>query len=249
MHAILTYHSIDDSGSSISVAPDVFANQVRWLRSGVVRVVSLEDLVDRPPPEDAVAITFDDGFENFATVAHPALADAGLPVTLFVVTGRLGRDNAWDGAAASDVPTLPLLDHEAVGRLGDAGVDLGSHTRNHNNLKRCSPAALVEELRGAAEDIQKLTGAAPSMVAYPYGAHDDAVCKAAKPIYRYGVTTNLRGCRRREDRLRLPRLDMYYFRRPGQLETWGTARFSGRLSLRRWGRRVRGVLGTEWGRE
>jgi peptidoglycan/xylan/chitin deacetylase (PgdA/CDA1 family) len=71
MRAILTYHSIDDSGSPISVAPEEFRAHVRWLGSGAVRVVPLAKLVTLPPDDDAVALTFDDAFENFSTIAAP----------------------------------------------------------------------------------------------------------------------------------------------------------------------------------
>ena len=40
MRAILTYHSIDESGSPISVDPDAFRRHVRWLASGRVRVTT-----------------------------------------------------------------------------------------------------------------------------------------------------------------------------------------------------------------
>ena len=69
MKAILTYHSIDPSGSPISVSPDAFEAHVRWLSTGRVRVVPLEELGQLSADVDAVAITFDDGFENFSTHA------------------------------------------------------------------------------------------------------------------------------------------------------------------------------------
>ena len=53
MRAILTYHTIDDSGSPISVSPAVFQTQVQWLAEGPVRVLSLEDLVSASPEDDA----------------------------------------------------------------------------------------------------------------------------------------------------------------------------------------------------
>ena len=38
MRAVLTYHSIDDSGSPISVRRDAFQRHVKWLASGQVAV-------------------------------------------------------------------------------------------------------------------------------------------------------------------------------------------------------------------
>src|SRR5690606_36506277 len=96
MKAILTYHSVDPSGSPISIDRDAFRAHVRWLASGPIRVVDLDVLIALPPETDAVSLTFDDGFENFASTAWPLLLDHGLPVTLFVVTGFVGRSNTWD---------------------------------------------------------------------------------------------------------------------------------------------------------
>ncbi|MEY2765521.1 MAG: hypothetical protein RL552_426, partial [Actinomycetota bacterium] len=39
-----------------------------------------------PEQRDAVAITFDDGFTNFESVAWPLLRFQDFPVTLFVAT-------------------------------------------------------------------------------------------------------------------------------------------------------------------
>ena len=97
MRAILTYHSIDESGSPISISEDVFRSQITWLAKGHVKVVPLETLMRMPASANAVALTFDDGFVNFGDVAAPLLADHGLPSTLFVVTDAAGRTNRWSG--------------------------------------------------------------------------------------------------------------------------------------------------------
>jgi len=109
MRAILTYHSIDSSGSPISVSPSAFRAHVRWLASGAVRVLPLDELVSAGDDEDAVAITFDDGFENFATEAAALLAQHGLPSTVFVVPEHVDGTNAWGGSDAPGIPTLPLM--------------------------------------------------------------------------------------------------------------------------------------------
>jgi len=63
--ATLTYHSIEESGSPISVSPSVFASHLRWLGSARVRVFSLDALASHSDDAgDAVAVTFDDGFLN-----------------------------------------------------------------------------------------------------------------------------------------------------------------------------------------
>ena len=242
MRAILTYHSLDGSGSPISVAPEAFGRHVAWLAAGRVRVVGLAELLALPPEADAVALTFDDAFRNFVEVAAPRLRDHGLPATVYVVPGHVGGSNAWGGVRDPRVPTLPLADWEQLGRLGEAGVRLGAHTRTHPHLTRVSPAQLEDELAGAQEAIHQATGQRPDSIAYPFGDVDAAVAGRAATWYRMGVCTELRTLAVGDDPLRLPRLDMYYLRDPGRLEAWGSAAFAGRLWLRAQARRLRMTL-------
>ena len=242
MRAILTYHSIDDSGSPISVAPAEFRAHLRWLQSGAVRVVPLAELATLPPETEAVAITFDDAFQNFATEAAPLLHEYGLPATLFVVSGRVGRDNAWGDRPDPRVPTLPLLDWTGLGWLVEEGIEIGAHTRTHPHLTRISPAMLEDELLGSADEIRRKLGLVAREIAYPYGDVSAAVVSATRRHFVRGYTTQLRGLTRGEDPFRIPRLDMFYLRAPGRLEGWGSARFGQRLWFRAQARRLRQVL-------
>jgi peptidoglycan/xylan/chitin deacetylase (PgdA/CDA1 family) len=230
VRAILTYHSIDDSGSPISTAPAVFARHAAWLRSGRVRVTSIPELVALPDQTDAVAITFDDGFANFREAAARL---EGLPVTLFVVTDHVGRTNAWRGVEAAGVPTLPLLDWTELATLAERGVTLGAHTLTHPDLRVLTQTQCQRELNGSAQRLHAETGQAIDTVAYPYGAVSAAVSAAAATVFRWGCTTDLRPLESAERALELPRLDMYYFRDMGRLEAWGTRSFAARLACRR----------------
>ena len=82
----------------------------------------------------------------------------------------------------------------------------------------------------------------PRSLAYPFGEVDHAVSAAAATQYQLAVTTVHRALGTAEDRMRLPRLDMYYFRHPRALERWNTPGFRRRIWLRRQARRARAVL-------
>jgi peptidoglycan/xylan/chitin deacetylase (PgdA/CDA1 family) len=234
MRAILTYHSIDDSGSPVSVDEAAFRRHVAWLASGAVRVVRLAELPEVAPEVDAVALTFDDGFVNFGDRAWPPLRERALPVTLFVVADQVGRTNAWGGREAPGIPVLPLLAWSQLGRLAEEGVTLGAHSRTHADLGLLQGEALVEETAGAADRVAAETGRRPEAFAYPYGHWSDAVVASVARSYRWGCTTEHRLLAAREDPYRLPRLDAFYFRRGG-LDGWGSAGF-------RTGVRIRGAL-------
>lgn len=246
MRGVLTYHSIDDSGSPISVAPDAFRRHVDWLASGAVRVRSLHDLLatnQSTSSDAAIALTFDDGIANFATHAAPLLKDRGLPVTLFVVSGHVGRDNRWGGRSQAGIPDLPLLDWDALGTLAADGVEIGAHTRTHPHLTRLSASAVQDEVLGATDEIVERLGRRPTTFSYPYGDCDDAVAAVARAAFQYACTTQFESLGADVDAARIPRLDACSYRDAGRLEEWGSVRFRAGVQLRRGVRWTRRVLG------
>jgi peptidoglycan/xylan/chitin deacetylase (PgdA/CDA1 family) len=240
VRAILTWHSVDPSGSPISVSLEEFRRQVAWLASGAVRVVPLEDLLARPEEPSAVALSFDDGFANFAELAAPLLAEHGFPVTLCVVTGHVGGDNRWGGRVAPGIPVLPLLDWDALGRLAGAGVAIAAHTRSHPRLTDLSPQQLEEELRQPVLELERRLGIRPEGMAYPFGAVNERVAAETARHYRWALTTSLARLNGRNQAHRLPRIDAWYLRAPRRLAGFGSAGFRRWLGLRRLGRRLRG---------
>jgi peptidoglycan/xylan/chitin deacetylase (PgdA/CDA1 family) len=242
MRAILTYHSIDDSGSPISVSPASFRRHVEWLASGAVPVRPLAELLSGPGETDAVALTFDDGFRSLAETAWPLLQDHGLPATLFVPTGHVGETNTWPGGPDPGIPTLPLVDWDTLGAMAGEGLQLGSHGRRHHDLRTLEPERLAEELDRSAEALERATGARPRSFAYPYGYLNEAVVGAVGDRFELACTTELRTLDPRDDLLRLPRLDAYYLQAPGRLESFGSPRFRAWLWLRARARAVRAML-------
>ena len=84
-----------------------FQTLARWLGENF-QVVSLDDLLAASDPTDLVALTFDDGLRNNATLAAPVLRSLGLPATFYVCSGLIGTDR-W------------LWTHEVRARLRRGG--------------------------------------------------------------------------------------------------------------------------------
>ena len=242
MRAILTYHSVDPSGSPISVTVDQLRAHVAWFASGAVEVVALADLQRVPAERDALAVTFDDGFRNFAELAWPLFREHGLPVTLFVPTQCVGGTNAWGGVDEAGIPTLPLCDWDALGRMADEGLELGAHGRTHRRMSMLADGELAGEVDGPAEDIRERTGARPGSFCYPYGDLDGRSGGAVAAAYDVAVTTELRAIEAGDAAHLLPRLDAYYYREGERLASWGSSSFRRHLWVRATARRVRRAL-------
>ncbi len=212
MKATLMYHSIDDSPSPISVPTAAFEAHLAWLASGRVRALSLDALIHHPDSgEDAVAVTFDDGLENIRTPVE-RLRAYGVPVTVFVVTGEVGRTNAWGGVEHPSVPTLPLMSWADLEHLASIGTTIAAHTRSHRPLSQLSANALNDELEGCREDLASRLGMQSGHLAYPFGDVDARVAANAGGHYRFAHTTECVPLQARNHPMRLPRIDMYYFR-------------------------------------
>jgi hypothetical protein len=82
----------------------------------------------------------------------------------------------------------------------------------------------------------------PSWLAYPYGDQGPAVRAAAAQTFEGAVTTEYRPVSARDAAWRLPRLDAWYFRRPGALDRWNDAGFRHRLWIRRQARSARALM-------
>jgi peptidoglycan/xylan/chitin deacetylase (PgdA/CDA1 family) len=81
------------------VAPENFAEQLEVLCQQA-HPISLQELVrglqDGGLPERATVLTFDDGYTDALFEVKPLLERYGIPATVFVTTGYMGREFWWD---------------------------------------------------------------------------------------------------------------------------------------------------------
>ncbi|HEY1675458.1 MAG TPA: polysaccharide deacetylase family protein [Streptosporangiaceae bacterium] len=86
-----------------------------------------------------VALTFDDGYDDFRHYALPVLQRYGFGATAFVIAGRLGGVNAWDALG----PRKTLMTAGQVREVMAAGIEIGSHGLRHVTLDRTTNLALL----------------------------------------------------------------------------------------------------------
>lgn len=92
-HRVRTY---EQDVQLLCVTPEHFAEQMDWLKANY-KIVRFDEDWNRIE-EDAVCITFDDGYRDNFLTAVPILKQRQIPATVFVATGNMnsGRELWWD---------------------------------------------------------------------------------------------------------------------------------------------------------
>ncbi|WP_245985286.1 polysaccharide deacetylase family protein [Streptomyces tateyamensis] len=187
---ILMYHSVadeDEDPYQLTVSPDRFAAQMRWLAARGWRGVSVGELLAARAAgsrERLVGLTFDDGYADFARHAVPVLAGYGFTATAYVVADRLGGENGWD----AEGPRKALLTDRQVRELSSTGWEIGSHGLTHLALPGVPAEQLRAEVRESRAILEELVGGRVAGFCYPYGAVDEPAARAAAEAgYDYAV--------------------------------------------------------------
>jgi len=179
--SILMYHTIDNRAHFLAVRPEAFERQLRFFKEHNIRVVRLFEIVSRlyrgESVASMVALTFDDGYENFYTNAWPLLKKYQLPVTMFLPTGLLGKTYA-----TSDGTVWPIMTEAMVKEIAADGlVEFMSHTQTHADLSKLAPKFYDSEIEASRTVLRCLPSRAnTSIFAYPKGRFTPAVVEYLK---------------------------------------------------------------------
>lgn len=231
---IFAYHSLDATGSVISIAPELFRSQMAWLAETRTPIVPLSEIRNTP---GAVALTFDDGFRNFFHHAFPVLEQYRFPATVFVIAGYCGGRNDWPSQPRHPlIPTLELMPWSEVEQVAKAGINIGSHTVSHPRMSALSESEVERELSLSRTTIEDRTGRPVDAFAYPYGDYTAAVSRAVQSQFRFACSTELGFVSPSSNPIELPRLDIYYLQHEfwfhGLSKEYGAAYVAARRSLR-----------------
>lgn len=183
--AILCYHSVIDGDQPPHGDPhkqhipvSLFIQHLDYLRNNF-HVISLTEFCqsrkeNRPLPNYSAVLAFDDGFEDFYSVAAPQLAQRNLPGTIFVITDRASKLLPPNGES--------FLTWDQIEELAARGITIGSHTCSHPELRNLPIDEVARELSESRLAI--LTHVAQSEVplSYPFGQTSEEISRLAEAI-------------------------------------------------------------------
>lgn len=186
---IIGYHSIDRSGSPISVRPDQFFGQMQILKVSGYRFVTVSELVASGERHGLVAVTFDDGFRSVIECAGPILEEFG-PATVFPILDGFGRSINWT-EQGKRLPPLPMMELDDIALLSARGWEIGAHGSSHRCLLGRSAGDLGEELNRSLGLLRAINpGASGYGFAYPQGCFDRALAATVSAAgYDWACTT------------------------------------------------------------
>ena len=212
---VLMYHRIAADAppamARFATTPARFTEQLQWLAESDRVTIGLDALEAAiwdggPLPERAVALTFDDGYQDTLTNSAPILRDPDQRATVFVPTAHVGGAADWDRLFGLPAP---LMDWAGLERLRRAGVDLASHGQRHRPMTTLPPRYLAHEREGARKMLLARLGVTTNFLAYPYGDHDEAVQRAALAAgSRLAFTTENRRWRPGDRVATIPRIEV-----------------------------------------
>jgi peptidoglycan/xylan/chitin deacetylase (PgdA/CDA1 family) len=181
---IVMYHSIGyDKGNTARVTKENFKEQMKYLRDNGYVTLTLNDAYDffidnKPVPEKSIILTFDDGYVDNYVEALPILKEFEFKATIFVITSLVDK-----------VPDY--MSSKQLKEMQDSGMDIESHTANHEHLKELTYEKQVITLQDSKDFLEKILNKEIQYLAYPFGEYSKETLKAATQVgYKMAITTD-----------------------------------------------------------
>lgn len=180
---VLYYHSIRPTeDNELILSPEKLKEQLSFLKSEGYTSLTLSEfssyiLNNAPIPEKSFLITFDDGYMDNYDYAFPILKELNMKATIFCTTFKL------DGSY--------YLSSEALKEMSNYGIDIQSHTVNHDDLSSLSYTDQIDTLKNSKSYLENLLNKEIYAIAYPFGNINEETLKATKEAgYTLGFITS-----------------------------------------------------------
>jgi peptidoglycan/xylan/chitin deacetylase (PgdA/CDA1 family) len=131
-------------------------------------------------PENAVCLTFDDGYLSFYEEVFPTLIDRSIPAAVFIPTDYVGKKNTWD--VTFGINRRWHLSWNQLRELRESGIEIGSHGRTHHDLRKLRSERLQNEIEISKKTLEDGLGVEITALALPFGGASVDVFRVARQI-------------------------------------------------------------------
>ncbi len=177
---VFMYHKFGVSKyPSTSVTIDQLDSHIAELNNAKYNILPLEFIVDTiindgELPNNAIGISIDDADKSFFEVGWPQFKKNNIPVTLFVTTGTIAKNNK------------SYLNWDQIRQLKAEGVTIGAHSHTHAHMPDISLEDVRLEIELSNKIFLKELGEIPTLFAYPYGETNSEIINLIKE-YKFKV--------------------------------------------------------------
>ncbi len=194
-HHIRTYDTLDVTAKDISVSPEEFAEQMKFLHKNNYHVITSSDIHDSTVPCNSVMITFDDGYYDVFTTAYPLMSQYNFRGVLGLIPDR--------------IDTSDYLFWSDIRQLQKSGWEIASHTWHHPNLSELPRENIPYEIQISKDDLEKWFQTQIHIFIYPKGRYTYyTLDKIRESGYRYAFTTQTGTSNLSDKPLELKRIDI-----------------------------------------
>ena len=177
---VFMYHKFGISKyPSTSVTIDQLNSHINELKKSKYSIKSLDFIVntiinDGQLPKNVIGISVDDADRSFLNTAWPQFKKNNFPVTLFVSTSTIVKNNK------------NYLNWDEIRKLKNEGVTIGAHAHLHSHMPNLNIEEITKEIETSNKIFLKEIGEVPSLFAYPYGETDNRIIEILKK-YKYKI--------------------------------------------------------------
>lgn len=201
---VLMYHEVSENPSVKSIiTPSQLEEQLTAIQKAGFHVITMEQYTDfmlrkQSVPDNAVVLTFDDGYESFYSIVFPILKKLNMKATNFVIVSTI-ENPAHHG--------IPKMTWAQMREMKEEGMSFYSHTydshvyasidakgtqkpalANRLYMKKLGRMETKEEyiarvkkdLSLSESILRQNLGNTQGVLAFPYGAYNRDVVKIAK---------------------------------------------------------------------
>ncbi|HXN36988.1 MAG TPA: polysaccharide deacetylase family protein [Solirubrobacteraceae bacterium] len=179
---VLCYHGVGPISAGgdplrLFVSREIFSHHLDVIQGrgyGFFTVADLWQLMrSGADAQRSASITFDDGLVRTAHEGVSVLLERGIPCSMFVSTGLLGKPHP-------DLDGAMIMTPAEVVELSCAGVEIGAHSVDHVRLDELNYTDALDQLRRSRAVLEDLVGKPVRSMAYPYGRASEQTMRAAR---------------------------------------------------------------------
>ncbi|OGQ56733.1 MAG: hypothetical protein A3J24_05645 [Deltaproteobacteria bacterium RIFCSPLOWO2_02_FULL_53_8] len=182
---VFMYHHVaPNTGDMITVTPDTFDSQMRSIKEGGYRTLSLDETTAFisgafTPKEKCAVITFDDGYLDNYIHAYPVLKRYGLSAAVFLVTDWV--DRATEGTGSRKVKSPPTPPFFKGGESASFLIKKDLSSPNHAETKRLIAAGDYAKVVMTWEMARQMSDETDGRVEFGSHTAGHCDCAAASP--------------------------------------------------------------------